>query len=286
MAKLQEAGTSGGDFVYTDLVRRAKWKFRMKPLKYLLLLLGLFGPLAHTWGAIAYVQRTSSPTCGTSPATVTLPSTVTAGDTILIVALDAAPANSYTLTISDSDSNSYKSSTVYKLSTPNSFKLAVFWITNPNLTTNPPTATVTDGDGSSHLCLSMREYSGVASQTTDASQTADDGDNDSRTGTSTDSQTTQSITTTGSSDILLAGFGDVGGSGCPCSYAAGSGWGHADSFQEGNGNVWGWEDQLNVAAGSYQGAMTRTGTAHSAWAGIIVALKATAAANVTHEIAR
>ena len=219
-------------------------------------------------GAKALIQHKAT-NDGASPLTLTnLTSPVSAGDTLVIVVL-ASDFGGSTLTVSINSTDVHYSATNCLMNTGANLTARIFWIPYANITTNPPVIVATDSGGSNHVYASVREYSNVATQTTD------DGDACQTSPTSTNSQTTPTFSSTGSSDLLVEGFADPNGVGCPCSYSASAPWSSAnlDQQQTGGGIIYGVTDYLNVAAGTQSGALTATGTANAAWTGTVAALK-------------
>lgn len=222
-------------------------------------------------GAKALIQHKAT-AVGNSPLTLTnLSSAVSVGDTVAIVVVDgnSGGGGATTLSITVNTSNTYYSATNCSLTVGETTTTRIFWIPYANITTNPPVIVATDSGGSSHMYASVREYSNVALQTTD------DGDACQTAPTSTNSQTTPTFSSTGSSDVLLEGFIDLNGVGCPCSYTASSPWSSAnlDQVEDGGGNIYGITDNLNVAAGTQHGALTAVGTASALWSGTAAGLK-------------
>lgn len=214
-------------------------------------------PVAPSGGGSAALVQKHFCTFGASPITGTCSmAAITAGNSIvLIVGSNSTGNTANSLTVTDNDSNTYSHSTFEIANTTQKFQ--VFCVHAPTLTTNPPTYTITDTDGSNHVDGDVREYSGIGC-TFDGAAGA--------TPTSTSTPTLNSITTT-TTDVVVAGLLDSGSftwSACGC-----GSFGNSDINNA--ATVFIWMDKLNAAAGSYAGTATLSG-ADATWSGTTVAI--------------
>lgn len=100
----------------------------------------------------------------------------------------------------------------------------------------------------------VQSYTGMTSATVDQVTAA------AKTGTGT-AATSNSITTTGSNDLLWGACLEGDNSTTTWTATGGSGWTLTASKNEGtNGSVQGGEDQINIAVGTYNAAMTASGS--------------------------
>lgn len=206
-------------------------------------------------GSAAIIQHKMS-TSQTSTLTVAFTSSVDPTSTI-IVACGIGGSTNPTWGISDSNSNSYSATTAYRTSGVYTGALKMWWFYHPVLTTNPPTITVTNSVASAMRC-DIREYSGL-------SGVADGSVSLAGAATAINPQITDSFSTT-AKDVLVEMFFD----GVPASNSAGSGWGNSDAVTGSYNYVC--ADQLNVAAGSYAGAVIPASTGTN-WLGMVAAFK-------------
>jgi hypothetical protein len=207
--------------------------------------------------AVAILQHKSGVQATAGSIAVTFTSNVTAGNTIIVLA--GGQTSSETLSVTDDSSNTYSNTSVFDQT---GHRLEVFWVTNPTLTINPPTITL-HATASIFMDLNIREYSGLAASPADGSA-------GTTTITAINPEITDDLTTTGTSDLLVAVFMDGGAA----SNSGGSGWTNVDTITASTNFVF--EDQLNKAAAAYHGACIPSGT-NVNWNGMIAAFKASTA---------
>lgn len=199
-------------------------------------------------GSATFVQKSLSST-GTTSVAVTLGSSVTAGNMLIVIVV--GNSGTCVFSISDNNSNTYSATTTY-----NNGRLVAYYVKNPVLTNNPPTITVTNSQANAYQ-FSVREYSGLSGVA--------DGSAGTTTPTAINPQLTDTLTTT-AKDILVAGFWDA----AAASNSGGSGWTNVDATVGAYNHVF--EDRLNLAAGSYQGADIPASSS-SNWNGFVAAFK-------------
>jgi len=166
---------------------------------------------AQGWGGTPVQHKSSN--IGTVPRTAVMDSAVTAGNALIVVvggmSFDA-PALGCVYTVTDNNGNTYIALPLYNTG---QLCLRVYYVASPTLTTNPPTITCNDTDGSSTTICDVIEVPGLQA-------TPGDG-NAGATVTSTTTPTTNSVNTTGT-DFLIGAFMDV--TSVNDTISAGSGW--------------------------------------------------------------
>lgn len=179
-------------------------------------------------------------------------------DTLVVIAANAPGNAGHSITVTDNNFNKYSFSTLRFTDSGSHTICQVFWKSQPSLTNNPPTITVSDSAGASNnVWASFREYSGLNIATLDVEAGA--------TVTSTTSAVTDAINTTGIT-LLLEVF---------CDFSASSsitGTGSWTDIHNTTGGVALAGDQLNALAGPYTGTATLA-SASASWIAAIVALK-------------
>lgn len=233
----------------------------MKRLRLLLLIFALFATIPAK-AAISIVQHTSKDAGSVTSSTLAFGSNNTAGN-FIAVCIRIGTEPSITITVSDSNSNTYASALQFNDTTGINTVAIVY---AANIAGGANTITVSYAGGSATLRFSIAEYSGVVT-----SSPVDVTGSNQGTGTALDSG---SVTTTTNGDLIIGVMVNANGR----TWTAGTGYTSEEQVPTGATSKLMFEDKIQSTSGAVSASATISSS--DQWSAGIATFKPSAAAAV------